>query len=154
MAGHMVKTKKEQHDQDSHNSDMSLSRIRALEVGKVIGENLKSKRVRLGLTQSQLGDFVNVTYQQIQKYESGSNVISAALLYDISLHLNTPVSNFYQGLEVREENKALTPDNQTDSLTKFEILEVIRAFSTIHSKKLRQSLIKTINYINNEEKDD
>ena len=127
-------------------------RARALEVSKIMGANLKNQRLRLGLSQTQLGELVDVTFQQIQKYEAGKNAISSAMLYDFSLHLNVPVSNFYQGLELRNNNSQQM--TSFPSLHYKEIHKILEAFSSIKYKKLRQSLINTITAIGEQDKND
>jgi len=57
---------------------------------KIIGRKLKKRRGQLGLTQSQVGNAVNVTFQQIQKYEKGINSLSGFMVKRISHTLNIP----------------------------------------------------------------
>jgi transcriptional regulator with XRE-family HTH domain len=150
----MIKNKHEQSPPLPINSGGSVARMRALDIAKIIGENIKAKRISLGLTQTDLGNLVNMSYQQIQKYEAGKNIVSAALLYDLSLFLNIPVSNFYQGLEIRNNNDTSIPNSLNTNLSAREISEVIKVFSSIDSKKLRQSLVKTITHISEKRQDD
>lgn len=65
----------------------------------VMGENLKKLRESRGITQTALGRAVGVSFQQIQKYERGSNAISAARLFAFSRILGFPYENFYAGLD-------------------------------------------------------
>ena len=132
----------------------AIPRTRAQEMAKIIGNNLREKRISLALTQTELADLANVTYQQIQKYESGKSAISAALLYDLSLRLNTPVSKFYQGLEIRNGTPTFTIAPNPEAADHKEISRLIRAFSTIQSKELRQSFFRIIASISKQEKDD
>lgn len=132
----------------------AISRTRAQEMAKIIGNNIRKKRIGLALTQTELADLANVSYQQIQKYESGKSAISAALLYDLSLRLNTPVSNFYQGLEFREDNQSLSIKSDLDAFDLREVPKLIRTFSAINNKELRQSLLQIIASISKQEKND
>lgn len=136
------------------NLNASSSRTRALEMAQIIGKNLKAKRISLGLTRTDLANLVNISYQQIQKYENGINVVSAVLLYDLSLHLDIPVSNFYQGLEIRSSNDKSLLNTPNINLSTRESSEILASFSFIKSKKLRQSLIKTITLISEEEQNE
>ncbi|MDR3514694.1 MAG: helix-turn-helix transcriptional regulator [Azospirillaceae bacterium] len=69
-----------------------------LETDRHIGDRIRVRRALLGLSQERLGDAVGVTFQQIHKYERGTNGVSAALLWRIAEVLDVPVSFFYDGL--------------------------------------------------------
>lgn len=60
-----------------------------------IGKNLRARRRLAGYTQIQIGDFLGVTFQQVQKYESGKNRISAATLYRLKMLYNIPYDLFF-----------------------------------------------------------
>ncbi len=60
---------------------------------------MRSRRFQLGLSQNELGAMLGVRFQQIQKYESGRNRISATTLYPLSIHLNVPITFFFKGLD-------------------------------------------------------
>lgn len=72
-----------------------------------IGQRLREQRQQKGLSQSKLGNAVDLTFQQIQKYESGRNTIGAALLHDLSCILDVPISYFFDGLRDRSRAGAL-----------------------------------------------
>ncbi|ENN85579.1 putative transcriptional regulator protein [Rhizobium freirei PRF 81] len=63
-----------------------------------VGQQLRIRRVHSNLSQTELGQKVGLSYQQVQKYESGKNRISASMLYDIAGGLNVPVRCFFDGL--------------------------------------------------------
>jgi len=63
-----------------------------------VGQLLRHRRWLAGLTQQQLGDAVGIKFQQIQKYETGMNRISASRLWELSRALDVPVSFFFEGL--------------------------------------------------------
>ncbi|MCA1940984.1 MAG: helix-turn-helix domain-containing protein [Caenispirillum bisanense] len=63
-----------------------------------VGVRLRLRRTLLGLTQQQLGDAIGVTFQQVQKYERGTNRISASRLFDMACVLSVPVSYFFDDL--------------------------------------------------------
>ncbi|MGZ9719105.1 helix-turn-helix domain-containing protein [Rhizobium miluonense] len=63
-----------------------------------VGQQLRIRRVHSNLSQTELGQKVGLSYQQVQKYESGKNRISASMLYDIASGLNMPVRCFFDGL--------------------------------------------------------
>ena len=63
-----------------------------------VGSRVRTRRTLLGLNQSQLGDALGLTFQQVQKYERGSNRISASRLFHLSKILDVPVSYFYEDM--------------------------------------------------------
>ncbi len=68
----------------------------------------------VGMTQQQLGDLVGIKFQQIQKYETGTNRISASRLWDIAAAMEVPVSFFFEGLEGQAPD---TGESRGDFLT-------------------------------------
>ncbi|WP_375705083.1 helix-turn-helix domain-containing protein [Bartonella sp. AA86SXKL] len=68
-----------------------------------IGRKIRFKRTMLGMSQKQLGSQLGVTFQQIQKYEKGSNRIGAGRLQEIADILNVPISFFYTDLSTKED---------------------------------------------------
>ena len=64
-----------------------------------VGRRLKQRRTLLGMSQERLGDLLGITYQQIQKYERGTNRIGSSRLYDICRILDVPSSYFIEGAE-------------------------------------------------------
>ncbi len=71
----------------------------AKQVGNHVGERIRTRRTQLGLTQLQLAELIGISYQQIQKYETGSNRISAGRLYELALKLQVEVSYFFNNLQ-------------------------------------------------------
>ncbi len=64
-----------------------------------IGRQIKKHREARNISQKELGSVLGVSYQQIQKYESGKNRISAAYLYHIALHMKVPITDFFVMVE-------------------------------------------------------
>lgn len=64
-----------------------------------VGGMIRAHRKRLGMSQSQLADALGLTFQQVQKYERGSNRVSASKLYEIAQTLGLTISTFFEGLE-------------------------------------------------------
>lgn len=71
----------------------------ATDIDKTVGKNLCKLRLWRGVTQGELGEAVGVTFQQIQKYETGRNRISVSRLWQFSKVLKIPVEVFYDGVE-------------------------------------------------------
>lgn len=68
-------------------------------VDRHVGERIRSRRAELGLTQHDLASTLGISYQQVQKYETGANRVSAGRLYDLSQRLGCHVGYFFDGLE-------------------------------------------------------
>ena len=99
----------------------------------------------MGLSQERLGDDLGVTFQQVQKYERGSNRISASRLYEISRVLEVPPSYFFEEIiESEGLDFAGVDADATDPMTKRETLELVRAYYKIIDPKIRQELCSLI----------
>ena len=103
----------------------------------------------LGMSQEKLGAAVDLTFQQIQKYERGMNRIGSSRLYDFSRVLDVPVSFFFDDMppEVAEETTSRSAhvstegaEHDTDILVKRETLEFVRAYYRIKDEKLRKKV--------------
>jgi len=104
-----------------------------------VGQRIRRRRWMLGITQQQLGDAVGIKFQQIQKYETGMNRVSASRLYDIATALDVPVAFFFDGVvedgtpeTVAEIDAAAanckTDIPATDIFSEKETLELIRCY--------------------------
>src|ERR671914_368567 len=71
-----------------------------------VGERIRARRAELGLTQEQLAQALQVSYQQVQKYETGANRISAGRIFEISRKLDVTVGYFFEGLDADQETPA------------------------------------------------
>ncbi len=96
-----------------------------------VGKRVRHRRWLIGMTQQQLAEKVGIKFQQIQKYETGANRVSASRLWDIADALDVPVSFFFEGLEedTREagEGKAMPADLLGDK----EALDLVRSYYAI-----------------------
>jgi transcriptional regulator with XRE-family HTH domain len=92
-----------------------------------IGQRVRHRRWLLGMTQQQLAQSVGIRFQQIQKYESGANRISASRLWDLARALEMPVSFFFDGLA---DSKDKTAEGNGDDglLQNKETMDLIRAY--------------------------
>ncbi len=100
-----------------------------------VGSCVRSRRTLLGMNQTQLGEKLGITYQQVQKYENGANRISASRLFQMTRILDVPVSFFFDGLV--EGASVWSPD---DIWLKRETLEFVRAYYRIGDPAARQCL--------------
>ena len=107
-----------------------------------VGTRIRQRRTLLGMSQTGLGASVGLTFQQIQKYERGSNRISSSRLFEFAKVLDVPVAHFFDDMSARTrsagpmkigEKARGTPEGlaKADPLIKRETLELVRAFYKI-----------------------
>jgi transcriptional regulator with XRE-family HTH domain len=83
----------------------------------LVGKRIRARRHALGISQSELGAAIGVKFQQIQKYETGANRVSASRLWAISDKLGVPVVYFFEGISPTDEG-----ENTENQLDKYEFL--------------------------------
>jgi transcriptional regulator with XRE-family HTH domain len=99
-----------------------------------IGQRVRHRRWLLGMTQQDLAQGIGVRFQQIQKYESGANRISASRLFDLARALDVPVAFFYIGLgEPARDSRS--PDE--NALQQKETMDLVRAYYAMPEKQRR-----------------
>jgi transcriptional regulator with XRE-family HTH domain len=101
-----------------------------------VGKRIRHRRWMVGMTQQQLAEKVGIKFQQIQKYETGMNRVSASRLWDISEALSVPISFFFEGLDeqVPASGKSLPGDILADK----EALELVRSYYAIPENQRRR----------------
>jgi len=92
----------------------------------------------VGMTQQQLGEAVGIKFQQIQKYETGMNRVSASRLWDIAHAMDVPVSFFFEGLEGEGEQSATKATAAGDLLADKEALELVRSYYAMPENQRRR----------------
>ena len=102
-----------------------------------VGKRIRQRRWMNGTTQQQLAEAVGIKFQQIQKYETGMNRVSASRLWDIAAVLSVPVSFFFEGLEDSELEERQS-DVPSDVLTDKEALELLRSYYAIPENQRRR----------------
>lgn len=107
-----------------------------------------------GQSQTELGDAVNITFQQVQKYEKGTNRVSASRMQQFAKILDVPVTYFFEGAPAAKlvgvkssSNGAGTPEYINDFLASRDGLNIIEAFSRIANPKLRRGLVALVQQI-------
>ena len=106
-----------------------------LKIDAYVGGQIKKRRGELGLSRTKLGDAMELTFQQIQKYERGSNRVGASRLYDLSTILGKPISYFFEDLEPKPGEAANSEDDEL--LRRRPVIELIRAYISIADQKTR-----------------
>ena len=104
-----------------------------------VGKRVRQRRWMVGMTQQQLAEKVGIKFQQIQKYETGMNRVSASRLWDISDALGVPISFFFDGLNRKSDassnaNAAIPGDILADK----EALELVRSYYSIPENQRRR----------------
>ena len=126
------------------------------EVDCHVGRRLRVGRLMAGLSQTELGSAIDTVFQQIQKYENGSNRIPASALFRLAQALKVPVSFFYEGLPEDgsagggdAEAVALDPlKNDLQLLPRRESIELVRSYSRIRDPRLRRGIYQLIRSMN------
>ncbi|MEM5502815.1 helix-turn-helix domain-containing protein [Ahrensia kielensis] len=114
-----------------------------------VGSRIRLRRTMIGMSQEKLGDSLGITFQQIQKYEKGSNRVGASRLQNLAGILNVPVSFFF---EDAPGSDAVVPGGLEETSTSYVVnflsssegLQLNRAFVKISDPKIRRRLIDLV----------
>jgi len=117
-------------------------------VDRHVGSRVRMRRMMMGMSQEKLGDAIGLTFQQVQKYEKGTNRIGASRLQQISRTLQVPVSFFFEGAPMEaggpDESDAPSPSFVSDFLASADGLALTRAFMQIKDSKLRRRIVDLV----------
>jgi transcriptional regulator with XRE-family HTH domain len=118
-------------------------------IDKHVGSRVRMRRMMLAMSQEKLGDALGLTFQQVQKYEKGTNRIGASRLQQISLILQVPVAFFFEGAPApagtsAESGEAPSPAYVTDFLATTDGLTLVKAFMRIPNAKLRRRIVDLV----------
>lgn len=109
-----------------------------------VGNRVRQRRRLLGMTQQRLADAVHIRFQQIQKYESGANRVSASRLWILSKALDVPISYFFDGCEdgaaVNGINGDVSSKTPVDAFQNKDTIALVRAFYTMNDEPRRRLL--------------
>lgn len=100
-----------------------------------VGQRIRQRRWMIGTTQQQLANKVGIKFQQIQKYETGTNRVSASRLWDIAEAMDVSVSYFFEGLADAREGGV---DGQGDYMQDREALDLVRTYYAIPESQRRR----------------
>ncbi|MEP9367827.1 helix-turn-helix transcriptional regulator [Xanthobacter sp. VNH20] len=125
-------------------------------IDKYVGSRVRMRRMMVGMSQEKLGESLGITFQQIQKYEKGTNRIGASRLQQISLVLSVPVAFFFEGapsLATDSEGfgEAHSPAYVSDFLATSDGLVLTRNFMRITDAKIRRRIVELVTAIAGEE---
>ena len=118
-----------------------------------VGKRLRQRRTMMGLSQEAVAKAVGITFQQVQKYEKGSNAMNANRLYEFARFMHVPVAYFFDGLEqvggsasgFAEEGEQF--DHNHKRVSDRESLEMMKAFKRIREQPVRKRLADLVRAI-------
>ena len=126
-------------------------------IDKHVGSRVRMRRMMLSMSQEKLGDALGLTFQQVQKYEKGTNRIGASRLQQISNILQVPVSFFFEGAPHLPGghgggmSEAPSPAYVSDFLATSDGLSLTKSFMKIKSSKLRRRIVDLVEQIAGDE---
>ncbi len=107
-----------------------------------LGKKLRMRRLSLGLTQTKVAQAINVTFQQIQKYEKGTNGVSSNRLMQLSNYLKVPITYFFEDFKNFNDNKNSQEEN--DDLNYSFLSKTFSSLSKSQKEKILQILKNTV----------
>ena len=124
-----------------------------------VGKRVRLRRTLLGMSQEQLGTELNITFQQVQKYERGANRISASRLWDIGQILDVPINYFFDDMTENTMQSSprrvsrggelvdLTGEQIKDPMARRETLELVRTYYSIEKPLVRKRISEMVKSI-------
>ena len=121
-------------------------------VDRYVGSRVRMRRIMLGMSQQRHGEALGLTFQQVQKYEKGTNRVGASRIQQIAEILDVPVSFLFEGGpgangDANGLRESASPAYVSDFLATSEGLALTRAFTRISSPKLRRSIVDMVEQI-------
>ena len=114
-----------------------------------VGNRVRMRRLTFGMSQGKLADALGLSYQQVQKYEKGTNRISASRLQHISRILQISVERFFEAAPGQLKVKGNAPSStyMSDFISTTDGLALAKAFTQIKNAKARRYIVKLVNEI-------
>ncbi|MEL0205107.1 MAG: helix-turn-helix transcriptional regulator [Alphaproteobacteria bacterium] len=124
-----------------------------------VGKRIRLRRTLLGMSQEQLGSELDITFQQVQKYERGANRVSASRLWGISQILDSPINYFFDDMSENTmrslprrvsrgaDDVDLSDEQTKDPMARRETLELVRTYYSIKTPLVRKrvsDMVKSI----------
>ncbi|MEM5519782.1 helix-turn-helix transcriptional regulator [Sulfitobacter sp. AS59] len=104
-----------------------------------VGQRIRQRRWLAGMTQQKLAELVGIKFQQIQKYETGANRVSASRLWDIADALGVEVAHFFEGLEAEKgKSDGLSQSIPADLIGDKEAMDLVRSYYSIPEHQRRR----------------
>ena len=115
-------------------------------IDKHVGQRGLERRSLLGISRNELAQRLGVSYQQVQKYETGTSRLSSTRLYELSNVLEVPIQYFFDGLKKKQRQFT------ENVLDKRETFDLVRAYWTIGNPKVRKHFISLVESLGNDER--
>ncbi len=116
-----------------------------------VGNRVRMRRMLIGMSQEKLGERLGLTFQQVQKYEKGSNRVSASRLYQMAQILGVPVQFFFEDLTSPQKFDAYEAKGEPGTIMNFlnssEGVQLNRAFSEITDANMRRRVVELVKAI-------
>ena len=127
-------------------------------IDKEIGSRVRMRRISVGMSQEKLGDMLGLTFQQVQKYEKGTNRISVGRLVDIAKILGVDIHFFFNGIKSGKADPGFaedeTPPYISEVMSTPEGLQLIRTFTSIRNPKIRKSIVQLVTALASQDEED
>lgn len=127
-------------------------------IDKHVGSRVRMRRMMIGMSQEKLGEALGLTFQQVQKYEKGTNRIGASRLHQIASILGVQVEFFYEGAPQLEGappadglSEPPTPAYVSDFLSTSDGLHLMRAFVRVSDAKVRKRIVDLVEALSSDE---
>ena len=115
-----------------------------LPVDQLVGQNIRICRLQKGMSQTELGQRIGVTFQQVQKYEKGMNRVGAGRLTKIARVLNVPIGSFFDGREEIEKVALQGFESPLAAMAQPYAYRLLRAYAAISDPDLRQTIVEFV----------
>ncbi len=118
-------------------------------IDKHVGSRVRQRRQELGLSQEKLGDALGLTFQQVQKYEKGTNRVSASRLQHLSRILKAPIASFFEGSPglAKVKGDGASSAYVSDFVASTDGLALMKAFMQIKNVSVRHQIVKLVGVI-------
>lgn len=123
-------------------------------IDKHVGARIRLRRNILGVSQDKLAEGLGITFQQVQKYEKGTNRVGASRLQRIAAVLDTPISFFFEeGPSPVPRQDGWITDTPTELLTSKDCVALVRAFNAIEDKTIRRRVLSLVRALSEDQAD-
>ena len=114
-----------------------------------VGNQVRTRRLMLGMSQEKLGHALGLTFQQVQKYEKGTNRMGSSRLQQAANILQVPVTFFFEGApgQTKPDGKAPSPNYVSDFLATADGLALTKAFMKIKNAKIRRTIVDLVDVV-------
>jgi len=128
-------------------SSTALRKKKPNPIDRHVGARVRMRRLMLDMTQTELGDKLGLTFQQVQKYEKGTNRIGASRLQHIADVLQVPVSFFFEGADSEVKATDSRSVFVSEFLASSEGIALVRAYMSIRDSKTRRCIVQLVEQI-------